>query len=153
MTNKKVGIGSAEFLSTMGYPVAYYPKIAIALGSVKAGIFICQLLYWQGRGKKGEWIYKSRVEMTEETGLSREEQDTARKLLKRLKIIEERLAGAPPITHYKIDFNRFNEIIDNYLIEKEEKEKAEREKKEKKETERNKANNKMIFEKKKYRSI
>lgn len=129
VSNQKIKIGAAEFISGVGHPVAYYPRIALAIGSVKASIFICQLLYWQGKGKKGEWIYKSRKEMTEETGLSREEQDGARRLLKKLNILEEKLTGVPATTHYKINFNQFNEILNTYLIEKEKaEEKARKEK-------------------------
>ncbi len=69
--NQKTGIKKDGFISTLGHPVAYYPSIARAIGCVKAGIFICQLLYWHGKGKKGEWTYKSRKELTKETGLSR----------------------------------------------------------------------------------
>ncbi len=142
---RKVGIGSSKFLRTVGRCVGYYPLIAMALGSVKTGIFICQLLYWQERGEKGEWIYKSRKQMEEETGLSREEQDTAKRLLKRLKIIETKRAGIPATTHYKIDFDRFDEVIDNYVIEREIKRKEEAKKK----AEKEEAKDKMIFGKKK----
>lgn len=120
-SKQKIELKVAQFISTVGRPVAYYPIIAQAIGSVKAGVFICQLLYWQGKGKEGEWIYKSRIEMTEETGLSRNEQDTAREVLRKLNIIEEKLKGrAPATTHYKINFSQLNKVVNNYLMGKEE---------------------------------
>ena len=100
-----------------GSVVAYYPKIARAIKSVKACIFLCQLLYWQGKGKKGDWIYKSRKDMLEETGLSRIEQENARKALKKLGIIKEKLEGVPPTVHYKINFSKLNETINKYEAE------------------------------------
>lgn len=70
-------------LSTVGRPVAYYPRIARFLGSVNAAILFAQLHYWHDRGADSELgTYKSSDELTEETGLSYREQATARAVLK-----------------------------------------------------------------------
>ena len=36
-------------------PVAYHPMLAKRLGSVKAALFLSQLLYWHGKGRHGDW--------------------------------------------------------------------------------------------------
>jgi hypothetical protein len=66
----------AEFVRNSGSPVAYYPRLAIALGGVKEAVFVCQLLYWEGKQSDSKrWIHKSLEEIRSETGLSRYEQE------------------------------------------------------------------------------
>lgn len=84
-------------------PVAYHPAIAKAFGSVKLAILWSQLYYWSSKTSDPEgWIYKTRQEIYDETGLSRKEQETARKLGIELGILEEKLAGHPAKMHFRI---------------------------------------------------
>lgn len=83
--------------------VWYQPAIAHLVGSVNAGIFMSQLLYWHGKGTgKGGWIYKTVEEMKRETALSRSNQETAIKVLENTGLIEVRLAGIPRKRHFRI---------------------------------------------------
>lgn len=95
-------------------PVAYRPDIAKALGSVKAAVFLSQLGYWMPRGHKENWIYKTQKDWYEETGLSRKEQETARRILKQRKIIAEKIAGIPAKVHYQINLTKFTEVMSDY---------------------------------------
>lgn len=93
-------------------PIAYHPKLATVIG-VKETVFVCQLLYWDGKGRDPEgWIYKPQTEITEETGLSRYEQETVRKRLGTRHILEEKLAGIPAKLHYRINYDALGEAID-----------------------------------------
>jgi len=97
-------------------PIAYQAVIAKTFGSVKLALMWSQLYYWSDKTKDREgWIYKTQVEMFDETGLSRKEQDTARKLAEKLGVLEEKLAGSPPKIHYRIDFERTIELVGEYL--------------------------------------
>lgn len=88
-------------------PIAFYPAFARIGGSVNAGVFLSQLFFWTGKGKKADgWIYKTRDEWTEETTLSRYEQEHARKLLRERGLIEERYAGIPRQLYYRLDMDR-----------------------------------------------
>jgi hypothetical protein len=79
-----------EFLQGVGRPVAYYPSLRKLTGSTTATILLCQLFYWTGKEASGDgWIYKSSDELAEETGLSYDEQVTARKNLVERELIEE----------------------------------------------------------------
>lgn len=96
-------------------PVAYHPDIARIVGSVKAAIFLSQLLYWTGKEKRSDgFIWKTRAEMEEETALSRGEQEGARKKLKALGVLEEKRAGIPAKLHYRINVARLTQLIDEY---------------------------------------
>lgn len=93
-------------------PVAYHPKLARAVGGVKQTIFVCQLLYWDGKGKDPEgWVYKTQPEIEEETGLTRYEQETVRKSLCAMGVLEEKLAGVPAKLHYRLNLSTLYDAI------------------------------------------
>lgn len=95
-------------------PVAFNPILAKATGSITAGLFLSQLLYWSGKEKNPEgWIFKTIKEMEEETALSRKEQDGAIKRLKMLKILEVSLKGVPAKRHFKINLEVLLKLISN----------------------------------------
>jgi len=98
-------------------PVAYHPILAKSCGGVAAALFLSQLLYWTGRGKLADgWVWKSADDMEDETGLTRNEQETARKKLKALGILEEKLKGVPATLHYRVDFDALEKALQ--LVEK-----------------------------------
>lgn len=82
--------------------IAYNPGLVKALGSVNIAIFIGQLLYWQGKGRYDEWIYKTVADFEEETGLSRSEQETVIKRCKVIGLLEVKRKGIPPVRHFRI---------------------------------------------------
>jgi len=99
-----------DFLEDIGRPVAYYPSLVKVAGSVSAAIFLCQLIYWRGREADPEgWIYKTQAEISEETGLTRFEQEGARKLLKEKGILREKFSGVPRKLYFSISLERVNE--------------------------------------------
>lgn len=96
-------------------PVAYHPDIARIVGGVKAAVFLCQLLYWTGKGKRLDgYIWKIQTEWEKEIALTRYEQEGARKKLKELGILKEKLRGIPAKLHYKVDTDRLLEMIGNF---------------------------------------
>lgn len=93
-------------------PIAYNPGLAIIFNSTNAGILLSQLLYWHGKGKlPNGWIFKTIEEMYKETGLTRDQQDTAIKICKNLGILETKRAGVPAKRHFRLDIERLREII------------------------------------------
>jgi hypothetical protein len=79
-----------EFL--FGRPVAFHRCFVKVTGSVHAALMLSQAIYWlnpdrqgQTRGKDNGWFWKSRDEWEAELGLSRWEQETARKQLRHTK--------------------------------------------------------------------
>jgi len=99
-----------DFLDGIGRPVAYYPSLVKITGSVGAGIFLCQLLYWKGKEADPEgWIFKTQGEISEETGLTRSEQETARKLLRERGLLEEKRAGIPARLYFNPCIDKIND--------------------------------------------
>jgi hypothetical protein len=72
-------------------------------GSVNAALLLCQLIYWTGKeASRDGWIYKSREELKDETGLSRWEQEAARRLLIQRGLLEQRFARFEHRMYFKI---------------------------------------------------
>ena len=55
--------------------------------------------------------------MEEETALSRSEQEGARRKLKKLGVLQEKLAGVPAKLHYRVDQARFVQLVDQFYRE------------------------------------
>jgi len=95
-------------------PIAFYPAFAKITGRVTAALFLSQLFYWTGRGADPDgWIWKTQAEWEEETCLSRCEQETARKTLRELGLIEERLASIPARLYYRLDLDKLAALLSN----------------------------------------
>lgn len=85
-------------------PIAYQPGLSLAFRSISVGVFLSQLLYWQGKGKNKEgWIYKTIEEMKAETGLTRSQQDTAIRKCKEAGVLECKRKGIPAKRYFKLN--------------------------------------------------
>ncbi len=96
-------------------PVACRPCLArIAVGEHRLGataaLLLSQLLYWDGKGRE-DFIYKTADDFEKETGLTRQEQRTAREKLKQARIIHEKLQGTPPKLHFKVDMETLMALL------------------------------------------
>jgi len=90
-----------------GRVVAHRPCFARAFGGAACGLLLSQFWFWSGtptvRGRAGGWFWKSQREITEETGLSRAETETARRRLRALGVLEEERRGIPATLHFRLD--------------------------------------------------
>lgn len=103
-------IGS-ELLSILGERVIAFPPVLVKVtGSINAALFLSQALYWT-RIQNGKEFYKTREEWAAETGMSRSEQETARKALVSLGILQESLRGVPATLHYKVNLEKLSELL------------------------------------------
>lgn len=94
-------------------PVAYYASLARAVGGVCPALMLSQLLYWHGV-KSGEEFFKSVQEMAAETGLTVDEQNTARKKLVDCGAVIAKRSGWPATWHYQVDLDRISELLSDY---------------------------------------
>lgn len=98
-------------------PIAYHPILAKMLGSVTAALFLSQLLYWRGKGWDEDWIWKTQSEMFNETGLTRYEQETARRKLRDLKILQEERRGIPAKMYFRVDLIILEKLLQTRMVE------------------------------------
>ena len=101
-------------------PVAYHRVYRVITGSTVAAVMLSQAAYWQqvcdksGCGDGHGWWWKDRTEWEEETGLSRSEQETARKRLVQIGVLEEKRRGVPARMWYRIDIQILEEKLQQY---------------------------------------
>ena len=113
----------SNFLIDIGKVVAYYPSLKQVTGSTTATIFLCQMIYWSDKTSKGDgWIFKTSGEIEEETGLTYNEQKTARKVLVEKKLLKEERHRLDHDIGYKVDHKELNKQWEALHPHKEEEE-------------------------------
>lgn len=103
--------------------VSFHAIFAKAIGSVSAAVMLSQAFFWQEKAKYkdgieiGDHVFfqKTADDWYDETGLTKEQQLTARKHLRSSGIIDEKLAGLPATIHYRVDIECLVAVINRYL--------------------------------------
>jgi hypothetical protein len=95
--------------------VGYSPDLARAVGGATIGLFLSQLLFLSDKGANIEsWVYKSEAEMGRETGLTKREQQTARRKLLALGVIAIERRGFKFTYHFKVIWERLYQVIEHF---------------------------------------
>jgi hypothetical protein len=90
---------------------AYEPAFIQAFGP-GPGVLMSQLFFWTGNGMDpAGWIYKTEREWKWETGLSRDQQREARKILKAKDVLQEDKKGVPCKLYFRIKLERLAEAM------------------------------------------
>jgi hypothetical protein len=92
--------------------VGYSPDLARIVGGATIGLFLSQLLFLSDKGHNPDgWVYKSEAEMGKETGLTKREQQTARRKLLALGVIAIMRGGWKNTYHFKVLWERLYQVI------------------------------------------
>jgi hypothetical protein len=95
--------------------VGYSPDLARAVGGATIGLFLSQLMFLSDKGANPEgWVYKSEAEMGKETGLSKREQQTARRKLLALGVIAIMRGGWKNTYHFKVIWEKLYKVIEQF---------------------------------------
>ena len=100
-------------LKKIGQAVAYYPNLTKKLGNVNASILLSQFIYWHDKTKHPLGVYKTQDEIKAETGLSRKEQETGRKVLRELGLITETYKRTEHKLYFLFHPEAFDEWFEN----------------------------------------
>jgi hypothetical protein len=93
-------------------PIAYHRCFVTITGSVTTAVLLSQAVYWNNRATLPDgWFWKTQDEWFDETGLSRWEQEGARKVLKKMGILNEKLEGIPAKLYYQINVKKLLELV------------------------------------------
>lgn len=86
-------------------PIAFQRSfVRIGVG-ITGALMLSQAIYWSRRTSETDgWFYKSQIDWEEETGMTRYEQERARKALCSLGVLLEERRGIPAKLYYKVDF-------------------------------------------------
>jgi hypothetical protein len=92
--------------------VGYSPDLAKIVGGATTGLFLSQLLFLSDKGTNPDgWVYKSEADMGKETGLSKREQQTARRKLLSLGVIVIMRGGFRNTYHFKVIWEKLYQVI------------------------------------------
>jgi hypothetical protein len=95
--------------------VGYSPDLARVVGGATIGLFLSQLLFLSDKGHNPEgWVYKSEAEIGKETGLTKREQQTARRKLLSLGVITIMRGGWKNTYHFKVLWERLYQVIEQF---------------------------------------
>lgn len=99
-------------------PIAFNRIFAELVNSATGGLFMSQMLFWQGKGDDKEWIYKTINQMKEETALSKSEQNRAIRDWGKLGVLEKKVKGIPATRYFKINKEKLAYLIKQYIKNK-----------------------------------
>ncbi|NLW47402.1 MAG: hypothetical protein GXY86_08710 [Firmicutes bacterium] len=99
-------MGIAQNLINIGRPVAFHPAIKKVAKTTNATLLLCQLLYWSDKTDSG--IIKDSNDIRNETGLSVQEQRTARRILVENDLIEEKHLRLTHNIEFKVKMDVLN---------------------------------------------
>jgi GH15 family glucan-1,4-alpha-glucosidase len=91
-------------LQVFDLPVSFHRCLVPITGGITAALMLSQAI-WTTQELDPEangWFIKSQEEWTEDTGLSRWEQETARRALRSAGLLEERRVGMPAKLWYRV---------------------------------------------------
>jgi len=99
-------------------PIAFHRPLVDVTKSITAALMLSQALYWNPRtGKNDGWFFKTQEEWTKETGMSRAEQETARKSLLNLDVWEERYDRLLHRMWYRVKTEQLSRMLESYCPE------------------------------------
>lgn len=100
----------SQFLQLVDRPIAFQRSFVRLGVGITGALLLSQIVYWQNR-MDGQWFYKTQADLEEETGLTRYEQEGARKKLVSCGVLEEARRGIPAKLYFRINQLRLEELL------------------------------------------
>lgn len=93
-------------------PIAFQ-RAFVSLGAgITGALMLSQALYWSKRTDDGDgWFYKTMEEWTSETGMTRSEQEGARRKLVSAGVLEEKKQGVPCRLFFRVNLDAIAAIL------------------------------------------
>jgi len=91
-------------MAVFDIPVTFHRSLVGVTGSVTAALMLSQAIAWTETltPDEGGWFTKSQGDWADATGLSRWEQETARRVLRDADFMEERKSGLPAKLWFRV---------------------------------------------------
>lgn len=102
-----------QALMSGNYYIGYYPSLAHALGAPSAAIFLAKIAEWEPYSSDG-WVFRKGEDLYQETGMTRDMQRTARRILVKKGVMAEDNKQVHGKLMYKIDWERLEEVLQEY---------------------------------------
>ena len=107
---------SSLVLEVFDMPVTFHRCLVRVTGSVTAALMLSQAMAWTDVlvPEVEGWFCKCQSEWTEETGLTRWEQETARRVLRERALLEERVEGMPARLWFRVNRQQLSMALTNW---------------------------------------
>ena len=101
---ESLGITTDLLLEVFDIPVSFHRCLVPVAGGVTSALMLSQAIWTTQtlEPSAGGWFIRSQEQWTQETGLSRWEQETARRALRRAGLLEERRVGMPARLWFRV---------------------------------------------------
>ena len=101
---ESLGISTDLLLDVFDIPVSFHRCLVPVTGGVTSALMLSQAIWTTQalEASAGGWFIRSQEQWTQETGLSRWEQETARRALRRAGLLEERRLGMPAKLWFRV---------------------------------------------------
>lgn len=100
----------ADFLDR---PIAFQRAFVSFGAGITGALMLSQALYWSKRTDDEDgWFYKTMEDWEAETGMTRSEQESARKRLVKAGVLEEKRQGVPCRLFYRVSYSAIAEGLD-----------------------------------------
>ena len=98
------GLTADLVMEVFDVPVTFHRSLVGVTGSVTAALMLSQAIAWTETltPDEGGWFTKSQDDWADATGLSRWEQETARRVLRDADFMEERKSGLPAKLWFRV---------------------------------------------------
>lgn len=98
------GITAELLLEVFDLPVSFHRCLVPITGGVTAALMLSQAIWTTQTIERvaSGWFSRSQEQWTDETGLTRWEQETARRALRRAGFVEEKLVGMPAKLWFRV---------------------------------------------------
>jgi hypothetical protein len=104
---------SSLVLEVFDLPITFHRCLVRLTGSVTAALMLSQAMAWTEElaSDVEGWFMRSQGDWAEETGLSRCEQETARRVLRNCGLLEERKMGIPARLWFRVNRPRLGAAL------------------------------------------
>lgn len=107
-----------KFEHLIDRPIAFNRAFVHLGAGINGALMLSQAVYWSRRTKEpGGWFYKTREDWEDETGMTRTEQETARRNLRQIGVFEEQKRGVPCKVHYRVNFEELKRNLLNVSLQ------------------------------------
>jgi hypothetical protein len=108
-------LDTALLLDIFDEPIVFHRSYVPIAGGITAALFLSHAGYACEDPPKAHdgWFVRSQAEWERDTGLTRREQETARRLLRERGLLEERRVGMPAVLWYRVNWARLRESLEH----------------------------------------
>ena len=109
-----LSVDTAVLLDIFDEPIVFHRSYVPIAGGITAALFLsyagyaCEDLPQEHDG----WFTRTQAEWERDTGLTRREQETARRLLRERGLLEERRVGMPAVLWYRVNWARLRDSLE-----------------------------------------